>query len=209
MHFIYERGYDSIDEMLQSHDSMKLMAKLRREYPKYIDIEIDPDTASGGENEIIRIWGISPRDRKFLNIIQFFNYHVTGRDEDGWIYIEPRYTEKISLPLSSHRCVYHLTPKDNLDSITRRGLRVRSGNPSRNYPERIYFFTCPPDQVRIIASRVASAIYPGEDDLVVLKINTNSHHIDFYRDTAMGGLMDYSLFAYENIPAEIIKIMKF
>ena len=209
MHFVYEEGYDGIDEMLQSHNSNKLISKLRKEYPKYVNIEIDPDTASGGDNEIIRLRGISPKDKKFLNIIQFFNYCVTGRDNLGWLYIEPRYTEKVILPASSHGCVYHITKRENLESITRRGLRVRSDNQSRSYPERIYFFTCPPDQVRSIASKVSRMLYIGDDDLVVLKVNTNSHHIDFYKDTAMGELMDYSLFAYENIPAEIIKVMNF
>ena len=52
-------------------------------------------------------------------------------------------------------------------------------------------------------------LYIGNDHLVVLQVNTTSHHIDFYKDTAMGELMDYSLFAYENIPAEIIKVMNF
>lgn len=47
MHFVYEEGYDGIDEMLQSHDSNKLISKLRKEYPKYVNIETDPDTASG------------------------------------------------------------------------------------------------------------------------------------------------------------------
>lgn len=213
--------FDYIDEMLQSHDADKLIARLQKEIlPKY---NIDNDSIfkeTKGELTNFNIKTDSEEvanklieDKDFLVYLKYYNYYITNID-GTLVQIEPKYTDKINDYVFKKCCgqAYHITAKDNVDRILLRGLECRGENKYRKFQPKVFLYASEnyKDKKKLDFEllRVANKIKRFGKDWIVLKINfrRNSNGINIYRDASM--TIDGTCYTFENIPPSLISVYK-
>lgn len=125
-----------------------------------------------------------------------------------YIYIEPVYPVNYNnyVNYDCHGIVYHITTKDNVNSILKSGLRMRNpeyNNSYRNFPGRIYLCASPKfDDFEMLKSVADKVIEGGWKNSAIIKITVRYAKINFYKDEIMND--DYCFFTYHNIPPEWI-----
>jgi len=210
---------DYILEMLQSHDSDKLIELLQKRIFSKIDKNIKAEKNIEGNvtNIIINtpnniIVDLIKANKEFKKLLFYFNYYITSI-EDKKIYIEPKFSDKIDY-FVRHDChdrVYHITKKDKLDDILRRGLRCKKGSDYREFPEKIFLFATekfiyPKERDKELKEFAKSIDHYGED-FVVLAINlSNQQGINIYKDAGMD--CKGACYIFDDIHPDGIKVYK-
>lgn len=217
-----DSSWESVCEMLKSHDYNKLIKKLKELYSNYI-IDIDPIDIHEGDNlKSIDIYCKDDNsytnllhDDNFYNILNFYNYFITHK-EDNIISLEPKYSSLANDVVESNDWIaYHFTKRENVDNILKKGLRLKTDKENRrSYPARIYLFVPNSNNLkrhRLTCIQIIKAINHVEEkeepfklsDYAILKIDFKHHtYFDFYRDSTMKG---NAVFIYENIPPQYIE----
>lgn len=214
-------------ETLKSHNTEALIKKIQREFAdssdfisvnKYdypnssvfdISITFDKDSDIIQNKEINKD---SESGKKLLNILTFFKYYVTlilnGKGGHYVIDIEPSETKNVLKEIQkSGNVVYHITNKENVKNILKRGLVPKTSG-YRYYPERIFLLGNKQDKeeltddiVEIIRNK---DLFPNK--YAILKIDL--HHfknINIYVDPAYS--TDDKYYTYENIPPQFIEVI--
>lgn len=152
--------------------------------------------------------------KKLYSILNFFNYYITTINNDFnkiLIFIEPVYTDNVTNKvLKNGGYIYHITLKNNWKYIQNTGLRPRVGkipkeDGYRYFPKRLYFIANDKDKESTLIS-IKNTINDKEydiNDIVLLKININEHHIGLFIDTA--SVDKNAVYTYESIPSKLIE----
>lgn len=203
---------DYVWENLQSHDYKLLQHKIEQYFGDRVVKYINQDDKSG-------IFAIHVndeylyRDKKFNNLLKFFNFFI--RERNGFRYvIEPIYSQDMNdwVYKQCNGVVYHFTDNETANKILKTGLRIKGRTSSDfAYPNRIYLYTpgmyltsSNKDKWIQFANLIVDPFMINKFGLAVLKIDLSRikrTNITFYRDTAMG---ETSVFTYNNIPKECI-----
>lgn len=213
--------FDYIDEMLQSHDVDKLIARLQKEIlPRYnIDNNsIFKETEGELTNFNIKtdseeITNKLIEDKDFLVYLKYYNYYVTNVD-GTLVQIEPKYTDKINSYFYKDCMGYafHITTNENAERILKSGLRCKPGKEYRKFQPKIFLYASENYKNKIELEkelmRLAFNISHFGTEYTVLKIDLGhiSHKINIYRDAAMKNTG--ICFVLQNIPASAISIYK-
>lgn len=213
-------------ETLSSHNTQALINKINKEFidninfisiEKYdyensnifdISIKFNKDSDIVIDNEIN---SESEDGKKLLNILVFFRYYITLISEGNECYIidiEPSETKNVINDIQkSGNIVYHITNKENVKNILKRGLVTKTSS-YRYYPERIFLIANKKDkeelQDDIIEIIRDKELFPNK--YAILKIDL--HHmknINIYVDPAYSDNCKY--YTYENIPPKFIKVV--
>lgn len=156
---------------------------------------------------------LKPSDisKKIETYMHYFNYYITYIDiveKTYEIYIEPRKTVDASLDvLKSGNIVYHVTHKNNLSSILKKGLRPTVGNSPENggyryFPDRLFVIKHTENYLNDILE-VLNIRKLHKGDYVIFKIHLKHHEIDFYTDSAMDNTN--MLYTFEAIPPSLLQ----
>ena len=144
------------------------------------------------------------------NYMNDYVFEFLKSQENGTfnILIEPIYPEIANDKIKLHygKYVYHVTSKENYESIKRTGLRTKTNFANRKYDPRIYFIATDNDVKSKIKS-VIDSVYDGDEyKCVILKIELPVKGINVYKDESRKD--SYSYFTYTTIPASLIKAVK-
>ena len=143
--------------------------------------------------------------KELSDIMNFYNYYFscvsTVYDEDykrvkyHIILCEPKYSDKVTdIVYNKYNGVlYHVTLKENVDRILKRGLQVKGDKNHYRYIEpRINFYLSNNDDVKRCGAIIAKQKGYSTDSYVILKIdlnygeknkfNNSSYSLDFYHD---------------------------
>lgn len=209
---------DYITEMLQSHDADKFMNMLQWQVFQKLDRRIRAYKLVDGNvtnvnievpNYVVGNYII--RDKDFQQLLFYFNYYVTRRDELT-ISLEPMKTDKINHFVFSNCCgiVYHITKRDNLKKILKQGLRPMADNDYRYFPKKIFLFATenfkfPKKRDEELKSMATAMDHTGSE-YVVLQIKFTNSNINIYADKSK----DYPgiCYTFDDISPQIIKVYK-
>ena len=152
---------------------------------------------------------------KLYNVLNFHNYYITliyTYEYENVIILEPKYTEESTNFVKENRYIYHITNKNNLKNIIKKGLRPKAKKNNseelyRYFIDRVYFTVhsanIKQDLTRVITD-LGYNIY--SDEYVILKIDTEKLNITFWWDDASHGITVYT---YESIHPKFINIIDF
>ena len=106
--------------------------------------------------------------------------------------------------------VYHITYKDNLQNILKKGLRPKAKKTQedsiyRYYTDRVFLIVDSPNIKKDLVNVIQDLGYnPFSDDYVILKIDISKLNITYWWDDASGGETVYTI---ESIPPKFIKVI--
>lgn len=153
------------------------------------------------------------KEKEFKDILSKFNYKFSAieknlKNSTFNILIEPIYPEIANDKIKLHygKYAYHVTSKENYESIKRTGLRPKTNFANREYDPRIYFIATDNDVKSKIKSVIDSVYNGDESKCVILKIELPVKGINVYKDESRKD--NYSYFTYTAIPASLIKPVK-
>lgn len=138
-----------------------------------------------------------PQD--LVHLMNFFNYYfssVRRYKDDTWeILIEPKYSKKATDEVYNkyHGILYHVTHKENVERILKRGLQLKGDKNLYRYIEpRINFILGEGDDLIDRVNKIIQQKGYNKDETAILKIDLNtgdknqhnksSYCIDFYKD---------------------------
>lgn len=219
---------DLIGENLKTHDWKAMSKKLKERFPQ---LSISSATSVGakpvGEQKQYCLLKSDPLGKNFIptdylayynldfkKIIEFFNYNVSSVF-GNIIKLEPVYPDstKSFVNQTCFNRVYHVTVKENVESIEASGLRCKTGKRSgkyREFPKRVYVLgfdvkKYPKLKIIDICKEIASDIFDW-DDIAIFECGQLPGEY-FYEDTVLP--LDYegvkAMFCYVNIPPEKLK----
>ena len=230
------QGYwDNIFEtLIKSHDAEKLITKLKQYFGEdWIDVEMLNDTKEKAKSFIITVkqtdknWNIynyckarlyknvenSELPQELTDLMNFFNYYFSKvipyiANKKIEILCEPKYSNKVNdLVYGKYKGIlYHVTNKENVDRILKRGLQLRGNKNLYRYIEpRINFFLANTDnEIEKISKKIAEQKGYKENSYSILKIDLNygkqnkynksSYSLDFYHDNMYKE--EYSVYTY-------------
>lgn len=150
------------------------------------------------------------KEHKFKDVLNKFKYGFSALEKNLKnntfnILIEPIYPEIANDKIELHygKYAYHVTSKENYESIKRTGLRPKTNFANREYDPRIYFIATNNDVKSKIKSIIDSVYGGDESKCVILKIELPLKAINIYKDESRKD--NYSYFTYTAIPASLIK----
>lgn len=137
-----------------------------------------------------------------------FEFLKSQENDTFNILIEPIYPESANDKIKLHygKYAYHVTSKENYESIKRTGLRPKTNFANREYDSRIYFIATDNDVKSKIKSIIDSVYDGDESKCVILKIELPVKGINVYKYESRKD--NYSYFTYTAIPASLIKAVK-
>ena len=147
-------------------------------------------------------------------LLKQFNYHITKIDkfkDDYLIVIEPRYTEDMTEYLRKKTDIfYHITHRDNLKKIFKRGLTPKVGKTRiqggyRYFPEKVFLLADSEYRESNIKEIIQNKQL-SDEDYVILKINLKGHNIGLYKDDFYND--EEFVYTYEAIPPELLTIVE-
>lgn len=100
--------------------------------------------------------------------------------------------------------LYHITTKNNVDSILKNGILPKSDDIRHKYPPRIYVSDNIPT-LKTLSKELKR--WRGEDEYVILEIDTGELNIKLYKDTTSAYRGHYYIQDINNIPSKYIKII--
>jgi hypothetical protein len=223
---------DWIIENLMSHDYKIVVKRINKLLGSYIlDVNTDRLSEKHTNARIIRIslnkacdifnddsektfkLNVSKLSNEFYNIINFHNYYITliyKYDNENVIILEPKFTDNATDFVSDNKFIYHITDKNNLNNILKKGLRPKA---KKNYEDTIYryfidriYFTVHSNDVKYDLKNVIHDLgYSiSSNDYVLIKIDTSKLNITFWWDDASYGTTVYT---YESIPPKFIEVI--
>lgn len=224
----YRNRLDWILESLTSHGKEKLKDRLDDVLSKvfhdigdntekngskgiiYIDVDKDCEIVKGlkfNPNELEYKLADCPLSNKIYATLDFFNYYITlihKIDNDVRIQIEPKYTELANDIIKKNgNVVYHVTHKDNLPEILRKGLRPKVGMVYRYFTERLFVICNNKD----IKRSIINVINDKElfNNCAILKIDLKNRNINFWLDDASKN--NYDMYTMQSIPPKMIEVV--
>ena len=147
-------------------------------------------------------------------LLKQFNYHITKIDkfkDDYLIVIEPRYSEDVTEYLRKKTDIfYHITHRDNLKKIFKRGLTPKVGKTRiqggyRYFPEKVFLLADSEYRESNIKEIIQNKQL-SDEDYVILKINLKDHNIGLYKDDFYND--EEFVYTYEAIPPELLTIVE-
>ena len=152
---------------------------------------------------------------KLYNILNFHNYYITliyRYDYENVIILEPKYTDEATNFVKENRYIYHITNKDNLENILKKGLRPKAKKNNsdeiyRYFIDRVYFTvhsTNIKQDLTNVINDLGYTVY--SDEYVILKIDIKKLNITFWWDDASQGTTVYT---YESIHPKFINVIDF
>lgn len=147
--------------------------------------------------------------KEIYDILRFHNYYITliyEYSHEDVIIIEPKQTQNATEFVKNSHYVYHVTFKENVKDILRKGLRpkakkMKDENRYRYYTDRIFLIADSPDLIDDI-NRVINDIH-AVDNYAILKIDISKLNITYWWDDASVGNTIYTI---ESIPPKFIEI---
>ena len=147
-------------------------------------------------------------------LLKQFNYHITKIDKfkDDWlIVIEPRYSEDMTEYLRKKTDIfYHITHKDNLKKIFKRGLTPKVGKTRiqggyRYFPEKV-FLLADSEYAESNIEEIIQNKQLSDEDYVILKIDLKDHNIGLYKDDFYND--EEFVYTYEAIPPKLLTVVE-
>lgn len=154
------------------------------------------------------------KDENFKNVLEKFKYSFSAiekniKNNTFNILIEPIYPNTANDIIKLHygKFAYHVTSKENYESIKRTGLRPKTNFNNRNYDPRIYFIAAN-ERVRDKIKSIIDSVYSGDESkCVILKIKLPIKSINVYKDESRKN-DNYSYFTYTAIPQNLMQTIK-
>ena len=147
-------------------------------------------------------------------LLKQFNYHITKIDkfkDDYLIVIEPRYSEDMTEYLRKKTDIfYHITHRDNLKKIFKRGLTPKVGKTRiqggyRYFPEKVFLLADSEYRESNIKEIIQNKQL-SDEDYVIFKIDLKGHNIGLYKDDFYND--EEFVYTYEAIPPELLTIVE-
>ena len=216
-----------INESLKSHTKERLVKRLNSiledDYKVYQDSDLNNPGIVVIEaniiNDLVSSFSIDSLKlsknnltNKVYDIMDFFRYHISYisfENNKYYIYLEPAFTKDCTDEVKKNgNIVFHITHKDNLKDILKKGLRPKVGRTPleggyRYFPDRLFVINNSKD----IEQDLDKVIIDKQlKDYVILKINLKNHNIGFFVDDAS----DNKNFMYtlNAIPPQLIEIFE-
>lgn len=220
---------DWIIENLQSHDYKIVVKRLRKLLGNNI---LDVDTSRTSEkhtnariikisiNKDIDIFNDNSQETFMLNntdlsnkiqdILRFHNYYITliyFYTYNNVLILEPKQTDNATNFVKNNKYVYHITHKNNVNDILRKGLRpkVKKNDVEeryRYYTDRLFLIS-ESDKLKKDLQRVISDLNLW-NDYAILKIDISKLNITYWWDDASRGNTVYTV---ESIPPKFITVI--
>ena len=223
----HEKYLASIRESLTSYSGKKLAEKIS----KVIGDHGMVDSSTSDNSQIIYVFLIDDylvhskstedftlsdtiESDNVYKLLKQFNYHITKIDkfkDDYLIVIEPRYSEDMTEYLRKKTDIfYHITHRDNLKKIFKRGLTPKVGKTRiqggyRYFPEKVFLLADSEYRESNIKEIIQNKQL-SDEDYVILKINLKGHNIGLYKDDFYND--EEFVYTYEAIPPEILTIVE-
>ena len=223
----HEKYLASIRESLTSYSGKKLTEKIS----KVIGDHGMVDSSTSDNSQIIYVFLIDDylvhskstedftlsdtiESDNVYKLLKQFNYHITKIDkfkDDYLIVIEPRYSEDMTEYLRKKTDIfYHITHRDNLKKIFKRGLTPKVGKTRiqggyRYFPEKVFLLADSEYRESNIKEIIQNKQL-SDEDYVILKINLKGHNIGLYKDDFYND--EEFVYTYEAIPPEILTIVE-
>lgn len=221
--FVESHGWrDLVLENLQSHDSKKLISKIKEQFRDYLSFS-EPFSFPYREEEkgYIHIKTSGPsataalaKSEKFKALVNFFGYNIS-RTSGSKLTLEPEWPEVAEgVGGWGYHIIYDRqipgAPEGYtvLDSIKDHGLRPKQQEGGRFYPNRVYMFFYGPcktqealDKLREDSKELGCTDYVwNSGNIKIIKFRV-PQEITWYRDPVMDGP---AYFTYNSIPAGCI-----
>lgn len=232
---IYDASHthnDWVVENFKSHDHKIVVNRLRKLLGNnIIDINTDKLSEKYTTARIVRIeltkdcnifdnnstetfkLNNSELSNKINEILSFHNYYITliyFYDRSNAIILEPKQTKDASNFVKQSKYVYHITYKDNLQNILKKGLRPKAKKTQENsiyryYTDRVFLIVDSPNVKEDLVNVIQDLGYnPFSEDYIILKIDISRLNITYWWDDASGGETVYTI---ESIPPKFIKVI--
>lgn len=223
----HEKYLASIRESLTSYSGKKLAEKISKvigwhgivdssesNNPETIYLFLNDDyLVHSKSNEDFTLSDTIESDNVY-KLLKQFNYHITKIDKfkDDWlIVIEPRYSEDMTEYLRKKTDIfYHITRRDNLKKIFKRGLTPKVGKTRiqggyRYFPEKV-FLLADSEYAKSNIEEIIRNKQLSDEDYVILKIDLKDHNIGLYKDDFYND--EEFVYTYEAIPPELLTIIE-
>ena len=147
-------------------------------------------------------------------LLKQFNYHITKIDkfkDDYLIVIEPRYSKDMTEYLRKKTDIfYHITHRDNLKKIFKRGITPKVGKTRiqggyRYFPEKVFLLADSEYRESNIKEIIQNKQL-SDEDYVIFKIDLKGHNIGLYKDDFYND--EEFVYTYEAIPPELLTIVE-
>ena len=212
----YEYRYNGlnrkyVNENLLTHESLKLIEKIKSKYSGYIDdiyeddyiktkknivsIKLNNDGYEAfvkGSNDSIKL-NNSNKSNEFLKLIAFFNYYVSLVN-NMTIYLEPLFTKPCLATIKKNGAkIYNVTLLANYKRIMKLGItpkvgksKEETGTGYRYFPSKSFYImngkTCKDTYKAVYDTLVDKEYYDKE--YVILEVDVSSLNLQFYFDEA-------------------------
>lgn len=220
---------DWIIENLQSHDHKIVIKRLKKILGDLIiDINTDKLSEKYTTARIVRIslskncdifnndsqktftLNNSDLSNKIRDVLEFHNYYITliyFYENVNVIILEPKQTENATDFVKKQRYVYHITHKDNIQSIIKKGLcpKVKKNDDEyryRYYTERV-FLIVNSENIKSDITQVINDLNLWKD-YAILKIDISKLNITYWWDDASRGNTVYTV---ESIHPKFIEVI--
>ena len=223
----HEKYLASIRESLTSYSGKKLAEKISKvigehgmvdsstsDNPQTIYVFLIDDYLVHSESTEDFTLSDTIESDNVYKLLKQFNYHITKIDkfkDDYLIVIEPRYSEDMTEYLRKKTDIfYHITHRDNLKKIFKRGLtpkvgRTRIQGGYRYFPEKVFLLADSEYRESNIKEIIQNKQL-SDEDYVILKIDLKGHNIGLYKDDFYND--EDFVYTYEAIPPEILTIVE-
>ena len=218
-----------IIENLQSHDHKIVIKELKKILgDNIIDINTDKLSEKYTKARIIRIsiskncnifnsdsqetftLNNSELSNKIRNVLEFYNYYITliyFYDNENVIILEPKQTKNATEFVKKQKYVYHITHKDNIQNILKKGLRPKVKKNTDEYRYRYYtervFLIVDSENIKSDITQVINDLNLWRD-YAILKIDISKLNITYWWDDASRGDTVYTV---ESIHPKFIKVI--
>ena len=223
----HEKYLASIRESLTSYSGKKLAEKLSKvigwhgivdssesDNPQTIYLFLNDDYLVHSKSNKDFTLSDTIESDNIYKLLKQINYHITKIDKfkDDWIIvIEPRYSEDMTEYLRKKTDIfYHITYKDNLKKIFKRGLTPKVGKTRiqggyRYFPEKV-FLLADSEYAKSNIGEIIQNKQLSDEDYVILKIDLKDHNIGLYKDDFYND--EEFVYTYEAIPPKLLTIVE-
>ena len=223
----HEKYLASIRESLTSYSGKKLAEKISKvigwhgivdssesDNPQTIYLFLNDDYLVHSKSTEDFTLSDTIESDNIYKLLKQFNYHITKIDKfkDDWlIVIEPRYSEDMTEYLRKKTDIfYHITHRDNLKKIFKRGLTPKVGKTRiqggyRYFPEKV-FLVADSEYAKSNIEEIIQNKQLSDEDYVILKIDLKDHNIGLYKDDFYND--EEFVYTYEAIPPELLTLIE-
>lgn len=212
----YEYRYNGlnrkyVNENLLTHESLKLIEKIKTKYGGYIDDIYEDDYIKTkknivsiklnndgyevfvkGNNDSTKL-NNSDKSNEFLKLIAFFNYYVSLVN-DMTIYLEPLFTKPCLATIKKNGAkIYHVTLLANYKRIMKLGITPKVGKSKeetrtgyRYFPSKSFYIMngkTHEDTYKAVYDTLVDKEY-YDKEYVILEVDVSSLNLQFYLDEA-------------------------